>query len=157
MGKIVAVTWVTLDGVMQAPAGPDEDTRDDRSPEVRRLELVDRAAALGKLDSHQGSSPESDHGAQEAGIGRSGGARQRDLLQSLMQHDLVDEFLLSIHPLVLGAGHRLPQPRMFTAREITTATVTNDASDCSIINNLAQAVSGIVSVGLKAVALVKDV
>ncbi len=29
--------------------------------------------------------------------------------------------------------------------------------DCSIINNLAQAVSGIVSVGLKAVALVKDV
>jgi len=29
------------------------------------------------------------------------------LLQSLMQHDLVDEFLLTIHPLVLGAGHRL--------------------------------------------------
>jgi dihydrofolate reductase len=28
------------------------------------------------------------------------------LLQSLMQHDLVDEFLLSIHPLVLGAGRR---------------------------------------------------
>jgi dihydrofolate reductase len=29
------------------------------------------------------------------------------LLQSLMRHDLVDEFLLTIHPLVLGAGHRL--------------------------------------------------
>lgn len=29
------------------------------------------------------------------------------LLQSLMQHDLVDEFLLTIHPLVLGAGRRL--------------------------------------------------
>ena len=28
MGKTVAVTWVTLDGVMQAPARPDEDTRD---------------------------------------------------------------------------------------------------------------------------------
>jgi hypothetical protein len=26
----------------------------ERSPEVRRLELVDRAAALGKLDAHHG-------------------------------------------------------------------------------------------------------
>jgi dihydrofolate reductase len=29
------------------------------------------------------------------------------LLQSLMRRDLVDEFLLLIHPLVLGGGHRL--------------------------------------------------
>ncbi len=27
MGKVVAFTIVTLDGVMQAPARPDEDTR----------------------------------------------------------------------------------------------------------------------------------
>jgi dihydrofolate reductase len=30
-----------------------------------------------------------------------------ELLRSLMRHDLVDEFLLMIHPLVLGAGRRL--------------------------------------------------
>ena len=49
------------------------------------------------------------------------------------------------------------QLRMFTAREMTTATVSNDASDCTIISTFAQAVSGIVSVGLKAVALVNEV
>ena len=49
------------------------------------------------------------------------------------------------------------QLKMFTARETTTATVTNDARDCSIINNLAHAVRGIVSVGLNAVALVNEV
>jgi hypothetical protein len=49
------------------------------------------------------------------------------------------------------------QPRILTAREITTATVINEARDCSIINSFAQGVSGIVSVGLKAVALVNEV
>jgi dihydrofolate reductase len=29
------------------------------------------------------------------------------LIQSLMRHDLVDEYMLTIHPLVLGSGHRL--------------------------------------------------
>ena len=29
------------------------------------------------------------------------------LIQSLMQHNLVDEFVLLIHPLVLGHGRRL--------------------------------------------------
>lgn len=28
MGKVVVINWVTLDGVMQAPGKPDEDTRD---------------------------------------------------------------------------------------------------------------------------------
>jgi dihydrofolate reductase len=30
-----------------------------------------------------------------------------DLIQSLMRHDLVDEYVLLIHPLVLGSGRRL--------------------------------------------------
>ena len=33
--------------------------------------------------------------------------RARDLVQTLMRHDLVDEYLLMIHPRVLGAGRRL--------------------------------------------------
>jgi len=30
-----------------------------------------------------------------------------ELVQALIRHDLVDEYLLLIHPLVLGAGRRL--------------------------------------------------
>ena len=55
------------------------------------------------------------------------------------------------------SGAERAQPRMFTAREITTATVTNEANDWSIISSFAHGVSGIVSVGLKAVAFVNDV
>jgi hypothetical protein len=46
---------------------------------------------------------------------------------------------------------------MLTARDTTTATVTNEAKDWTIISSFAQAVSGMVSVGLNAVALVNDV
>jgi len=46
---------------------------------------------------------------------------------------------------------------MLTAREITTATVTSEAIDWSIMSDFAQDVSGMVSVGLNAVALVNEV
>jgi len=48
------------------------------------------------------------------------------------------------------------QLRMLTAREITRATVSSEASDCSIISSFAHGVSGMVSVGLNAVALVNE-
>ncbi len=47
--------------------------------------------------------------------------------------------------------------KMFTARDTTRATVSSDARDCSIISSFAVADSGMVSVGLNAVALVNDV
>lgn len=43
---------------------------------------------------------------------------------------------------------------MLTARATTSPTVTNATADCTIISSFAQRLSGIVSVGLKAVALV---
>lgn len=46
---------------------------------------------------------------------------------------------------------------MLTARETTSATVSSEARDCTMNRSLAQALRGIVSVGLKAVALVYEV
>jgi dihydrofolate reductase len=49
------------------------------------------------------------------------------LIQTLMQHGLVDEFLLMIHPLVLGSGRLLfpegmPTTRLHVAESVTTTT-----------------------------------
>lgn len=50
---------------------------------------------------------------------------------------------------------RASQLRMLTARAATIATVISDAIDCAAIKLFAHSVSGIVSVGLNAVALVR--
>ena len=47
--------------------------------------------------------------------------------------------------------------KMLTARAATRATVISDIRDCIAINTFALWVSGMVSVGLKAVALVVEV
>jgi len=57
-------------------------------------------------------------------------------------------------PIRLVAGGRYL--RMLTARATTRATVIRETADCSSMIIFAQRVSGIVSVGLKAVALVKE-
>ena len=49
------------------------------------------------------------------------------LIQSLMPHNLIDEYLLMIHPLVLGSGRRLfpdgsPPARLLLAGSLTTTT-----------------------------------
>src|SRR5256714_6928931 len=50
-----------------------------------------------------------------------------ELVQSLMRRNLVDEYVLSIHPLVLGSGRRLfPDGSPFAAlRLVDTKTTTN--------------------------------
>jgi dihydrofolate reductase len=48
-----------------------------------------------------------------------------ELVQSLMRHDLVDEYLLMIHPLVLGSGRRLFTDRgAFAALRLVDSSVT---------------------------------
>src|ERR1700693_4389422 len=56
-----------------------------------------------------------------------------------------------------GVWPKWRQAKMLTAREMTKASVMSEASDCSAISSFAHPVSGIVSVGLNAVALVNDV
>ena len=167
MGKIVAVTHVTLDGVTQAPARPDEDTRDgfhfggwslpygdavmasSVGPGVSAGASGDGGLLLGRRTyedfysvwPHRTDNPFTDrlNAAQKYVASNSlteplpwenstlvtgdvpraiGELKEQlsgdlvvlgsgELLRSLMQHDLVDEFLLTIHPLILGAGRRL--------------------------------------------------
>ena len=46
------------------------------------------------------------------------------LLQSLMSHNLIDEYVLQIHPLVLGSGSRLFNPGPFAALRLVGSTTT---------------------------------
>jgi dihydrofolate reductase len=48
-----------------------------------------------------------------------------ELVRSLMRHNLIDEYSLSIHPLVLGTGRRLfPEGSPFTALQLVDAKTT---------------------------------
>jgi len=48
------------------------------------------------------------------------------LVQSLMQHDLIDEFVLQIHPIVLGRGRRLFPSEGVPAKLILTESTTTE-------------------------------
>lgn len=163
MRKIVVTNNVTLDGVMQAPASPDEDTRDGFKDggwavpyidDVKNKKMAEGMAQKGDLllgrrtyehffkvwpgrkdnpytevldntqkyvasrtlkeplpwknstllegdaaDAVAKLKQEGDHTLAILGSG--------ELIHSLMRRGLIDEFLLLIHPVVLGAGHRL--------------------------------------------------
>jgi len=164
MSRIVVTNHVTLDGVMQAPASPEEDTRagfehggwappyadevmgavmaegmsrpgslllgrrtyehfaafwpkqTEPNPFTEVLNRTQKYVASTTLEEPlpwenstllQGDAPEAvarlkeelDHDLVILGSG--------ELVRSLMPHDLIDEFLLTIHPLVLGQGRRL--------------------------------------------------
>jgi dihydrofolate reductase len=48
-----------------------------------------------------------------------------ELVQSLMRHNLVDEYVLPIHPLVLGSGRRLfPDGGAFASLRLVDAKPT---------------------------------
>ena len=180
--RIVAVENVTLDGVMQAPGRPDEDTRDGfahggwavpYNDEVMARAMGERMATEGALllgrrtyeDFHgfwprQTDNPYTDvlnrtrkyvasttlaeplpwensvllegdaagavadlkaHDAEPNVAVLGSGA----LLRTLMARDIVDEYLLLIHPLVLGSGRRLfPEGAAARLRLVDSVTTT---------------------------------
>ncbi len=160
MGKVVACINLTLDGVMQAPARPDEDPRDGFSQGGWAAPYA-AMTNVGPVFAHAGalllgrrtyvdfarvwpSRPESPFTPWlnatpkyvvsrtlqeplpwvnsmllkedlETAVARLKEEAEKDVLilgsgelvQSLMRIDAVDEYVLLIHPLVLGSGRRL--------------------------------------------------
>jgi len=162
MGKVVVITNVSLDGVMQSPGRPDEDMRDSfehggwavRFAAMQQAEAGEAFANMGALlfgrrtyeDFYavwpqRTDSPFSaflnnipkyvasttleeplswsnstllKDDAMEA-VSRLKEEESKDLVvfgsgvlvQSLVRCDLVDDFVLLIHPLILGSGRRL--------------------------------------------------
>ena len=161
--KLVVGTFVTLDGVMQAPGGPDEDREGgfehggwlvphfdedlgvimdawtqgsdavlfgrksyeilashwphvgDEDPMAAKLNSVPKYVASRTLDSAdwnnstilEGDAAESVARLKEEGEGELAVIGSSDLIQTLLRHDLVDEFRLLIFPVVVGTGKRL--------------------------------------------------
>jgi dihydrofolate reductase len=166
MSTVVVTNHITLDGVMQSPAAPDEDTRggfthggwaaanqdevlgkylgermtgggesalllgrrtyehfarvwphapaDSPFTEIinRQQKLVASRTLTGPLAWNNSRVIEGDVAEAVAAMKAGEGANlvvlgSGDLIQTLLRHDLVDEWLLMIHPLVLGTGRRL--------------------------------------------------
>ena len=181
MSEVVVNTNVTLDGVMQAPAGPDEDTRggfvhggwarpyfdqvmaeqagegiaeggaflfgrrtyehfasvwphqpdDDMFAKVlnERTKYVASRTLREPLEWRNSTLLKGDAADAVAEL-----KRQEDtdlvilgsgeLIRSLMAHDLIDEYRLLIHPLVLGSGRRLFTDGTFATLRLIDSTTT---------------------------------
>lgn len=171
MRKIIVLSFITLDGVMQAPGGPEEDPSsdfyyggwvapyfDEVANEVMDKQLKPADLLLGRktFEIFEGYWPE--HADNWPGINDAkkyvlSGTRETsdwensiflksladienlrnsegadiqvhgsgELIQLLLEHDLVDELWLKIHPLTLGKGKKLFEkgtvPAAFTLTE----------------------------------------
>lgn len=181
MATVTVFTSLTLDGVMQAPGRPDEDTRDGFAHGGWAVpymdEVMGRFAAQGMggrgslllgrrtyEDFHSFWPHQTDNPFTEVldntrkyvasttlreplpwrnstllqGDAADAVARLREqpgddltvlgsgeLVRSLMRRDLVDEYVLQIHPLVLGAGRRLfPEGVHAALRLVDSVTTT---------------------------------
>jgi dihydrofolate reductase len=185
MGRIVVMNHVTLDGVMQGPGRPEEDTRGGftqggwghRSTmpgDAAGKAMGERMAAGGGLAgwlfgrrtyegllSYWNQQPDSPFGpmlnnapkyvasttlkepllwpnstllygdiadavgalkAQSAGVLAIMGSGQ--VIGALMAADLIDEYLLMIHPLVLGSGRRLFPEKVYVPLRLTNSVTT---------------------------------
>jgi dihydrofolate reductase len=182
MRKLVVNTFATLDGVMQAPGGPEEDPTggfehggwsvgywdeamgqwmgefmgkpfdlllgrrtyeifaahwphaDPDDPIGRKLNAMPKHVAsrtLSTVDWTNSRLLDGDAAGAVAELKRRPGGEIQvhgsgGLIQTLMEHDLVDEYRLWIAPILLGAGRRLfaggARPAGFELAETTTAT-----------------------------------
>lgn len=186
MRKIFVLTFITLDGVMQAPGGPEEDDSgnfkyggwtvpyfDDALGEVmteqmsRPFDLLlgrktfevfaaywpqhqDEGAGINKATKYVVSNTLTSHEWNKS-VFLSGDVvkeikklKQQDgpelqvhgssnLIQTLLEHDLVDEFWLKIFPVTLGVGKRLFDKGTFPA-SYTVAESKSLASGVIIAN-----------------------
>jgi dihydrofolate reductase len=163
MPRVVVINHLTLDGVMQAPGRPDEDTRGGFEhggwawsrigDEVVGAALAARMASssgllfgrrtyhdlLSHWNSHESPFKDALNNAPKyvasrtlseplpwpnstllrgeiadavAALKQETGDELQlmgsgELIQTLMRHNLIDEYMLLIHPLVLGSGRRL--------------------------------------------------
>jgi dihydrofolate reductase len=183
MRKLVVVESLTLDGVMQAPGRPDEDTRGGfahggwAAPYSDEVMLREMGKGMGRADLLFGRRTYQDfsdfwpnqpqpnpftevlnetrkyvasttlteplpwsNSTLLAGDAASTVAELKgqagsdiavlgsgELVRSLMQHNLIDEYTLLIHPLVLGSGHCLfpdggPLTKLQLTHSVTTPT-----------------------------------
>lgn len=157
MRKIIVLSFITLDGVMQAPGGPEEDPSndfkyggwtapysDEVSGKVMQQQMTPADLLLGRKTFEIFASYWPQHAEQWPGVNEvtkyvlSGTMNKSDwqntvfltsvsdieklknedgpdlkiwgsskLVQLLLKHDLVDEFWLNIHPVILGKGKKL--------------------------------------------------
>ena len=180
MSNLVVCTNLTLDGVMQAPGRPDEDTRDGfthggggarYAAMAQAGEVFANAGALllgrrtyqdffntwpNRLDSpftpwlndirkYVASTtlkeplPWVNSMLLKGDVGKAIATLKRELekdvlilgsgelVRSLMRDDVIDEWVLLIHPLVLGSGHRLlASDSPYTALSLVNSTATQD-------------------------------
>ena len=176
MGKVVVFTNVSLDGVMQAPARPEEDTRGGfqhggwgapyAAMSSARLNLSDPTGLLlgrwtyesfysvwpnrtdnpfterlNNMQKYVASTTLTEplpwvNSTLLKGDTAEAVARLKqdtnlmimgsgELVQSLMRHNLVDEYVLLIHPLILGSGRRLfPNGGAFAALQLVDTQTT---------------------------------
>jgi dihydrofolate reductase len=176
MRRIIVLSFITLDGVMQAPGGPEEDTEngfkyggwtapygDESSGKTMQKIMEPADLLLGRktFDIWENYWPQ--HAAHWPGVNEvtkyvlsstkdssdwqncvfltnvddikklkgSEGADIKiwgssEIVQLLLKHDLVDEFWLMIHPVILGKGKRLftdeSMPAAFTLADSTITT-----------------------------------
>lgn len=177
MRKVIIMEFLSIDGVMQAPGGPEEDPRDgfqyggwvmpyhdEKLARMAGLETRTDDLLLGRRTYEifagywpdQADDPTADwlnrtrkyvasttlqeplawHNSRllQGDVHQSVAELKReageDLLvfgsgefaQTLMQHQLVDQYVLMIFPLILGSGHRLfPQEGTFAALRLVSA------------------------------------